>query len=298
MLISAVLRDRLSRGPPELYEEVVRREVERLTALYHRGTPPLLVAQAAATVYRGVCDLRRNPSVERARLRGLIGRMLVAAGADRGSLAMAEDHLVGAKEELERTADWTRETVGAYVDLALNHAVSLKARGQSSAGITVLRSTVGDRALRRYTVEPDLMPLIRQDVMMDRSVRAHETLAEKAVEHKDANDLDYYRSVKRLFEFALNRRDVRSADRLYDELTRAYRRVAFDTPPIARVSFVKNCGQYRALARDRDGALALLAIARSAAEQNELAGQTRQIDRLAEAVQLGEPPFLETFKAA
>jgi hypothetical protein len=221
--------------------------------------------------------------------------MLVAGGGDSAMMAVAERHLVAAQEELCSVGDWRREHVRLLVELVLNHVVTLKARGRASEAVQLLRGTISDRSLSPYWSRGDRLPLVRQDVIMVGGLKPHRWLAEQREDMQAAGPLEHYRTVKRIFEFAMNTGEDRATARLIHVAKRAFRPVASSVPQLARISFVKNVGQHEALAGDPERALMTLALARAAAEEHNLHGQVRQIDGLTTLIRGGERPRLGTF---
>lgn len=96
----------------------------------------------------------------------------------------------------------------------------------------------------------------------------------------------------------MNSGHLSASTRLLPASARAFAPTAHEVPPLARISFVKNVGQYEALAGQTERALKTLGLARIAAEEQLLQGQLRQIDVLAELIEAGEQPVLATYRAA
>jgi hypothetical protein len=126
----------------------------------------------------------------------------------------------------------------------------------------------------------DLIPLRRQEIMMYQEISGYEQLAEDAVKYAVAQPLEYYRSLKRVFEFLLNEGGQQKAEQLYPEFKRAFGAVASKVPPISLISFMKNVGQYQMSLGNTQEASAVFARTLIEAKQRNLYGQVRQVKRL------------------
>lgn len=259
------------------------------------NAPELLAtAISGKTLFASVAG---SGSVQYACLLGFIGR--TSLGRGRLSDVIYAEHVLDlALAELEHAPVWNRQVVHTYIDCALSLAVSLKARGQDDDARHLLRSVVNDPDLGYYRDEWDAIPLVRQDVMMAETARAHKQLGEVAQPYSKIGGTEYYGCVKRVFEFVLNRGSRRDAEALFPLLIRTYRKVQHEMTPLARVSFVKNAAQYFGITGNSSRAKKLLSIARQDATARQLIGQMRQIDLLNEAVSAGEHPILTTYRVA
>ena len=224
--------------------------------------------------------------------------MLVAGGGTAETMVEAEEHIVAAIEELCSAGDWTRETMKLLAELVLNHAVTLKARRRMGEAVDVLRTAMTDHALAPYWAFGDRLPLMRQDVIMAGGLAPHRWLAEQHDAMRAAGPLEHYRTVKRLFEFAMNKGNGAASQKLVKASIATFAPVAWEVPPLARISLLKNIGQHEALAGRADRARRYLMLARLAAEEQGLYGQLRQIDGLMDMVDAGERPLLTTYLAA
>ncbi len=297
MLIDAAARTRL-RADPEAYERFVDSEVAVLEAAYQRSTPPKVVALAAHARRSALAGIAARPSAAHAALIGLIGRMLVAGGGDANVMYEAEEHLVASIEELCSVADWTRERLTLLAELTLNHAVALKARRRNAEAVSVLRQTMVDRSLRPYWSKGDTLPLARQDVIMAGGLLPHRWLAEQRDAMRAAGALETYRSMKRLLEFSMNNGRLSATDFLMRAALEAFRPLAAQSAQLAKVSLIKNVGQFESLSGRNERALTYLELARRAAAEQSLYGQLRQIDAMTDLIRAGERPFLSTYVAA
>lgn len=297
VLIDAASRARMQ-ADPKLYERFVDAEVDVLERAYRQGTPPRVVALAAHARRSALEGVAGWPSAAHARLTGQLGQMLVAGGGSASVMAEAEGYLVDATAELCSLADWTRARLTLLAELTLNHAVTLKARGMHADAVHVLRSTILDRNLRAYWSRGDTLPLVRQDVIMAGGVQPHRWLAEQRDAMRSAGALETYRTMKRLLEFVMNSGRFHASEFLMRASVEAFRPLASSSAPLAKISLVKNVGQFESLARRDERALRYLELAKRAAIEQTLSGQIRQIDTMIELIRAGERPFLTTYMAA
>lgn len=142
----------------------------------------------------------------------------------------------------------------------------------------------------------DLVPLYRQDMMMQQTTRAHLHLASTAAAYREAKPIEYYRSIKRVFEFLLNRGAVRHADSIYVEYRRAFLAVCNELPPLSHISFLKNIGQYLMAKGEMATAARVMERALAEARARHLNGQVRQIVAMLAAARGGNMGHLATFE--
>jgi hypothetical protein len=268
---------------------------DRLELSFHRSGDArnaLRRSAEARSLLEGVAD---DSSSAFARLLNFEARMALAAG-DKEAVDRSRPNLHVARSILERQRFDTVETIRLYVDTVLNESVSLKAVGAFDESLILLRDAQNDAVLRRVRSELDIMPLYRQEVMMIGTRIAHQNLAQKASPHRSQDALDYFGSVKRVFEYALNRGDIRSAKRLFAVLVSCFEIVRSQLTPLARVSFLKNGGQLAASLGEQRVAERRLEVASHHAARLGLRGQEAQILLMLEAVRGGDRPQLPTFR--
>lgn len=297
VLIDSTARARLQ-SDPAAYEDFLGREIAVLERAYRGGTPPRVIALAAQARHLAVEGIAPCPSASHARLTGLIGQMKIAGGGDARTMAEAESWLISAIAELCSLGDWTRERIALLTELVLNRAVSLKARGHTSDAADVLRSTMVDPSLRQYWAPGDTLPLVRQDVIMAGGLRPHRWLADQHDAIRAGGARERYRTVKRLLEFAMNHGRVSTSEALLKASIEAFKPIAEASSPLAKLSLVKNLGQFASLAGHNERALRVFEIAKRTAETHGLSGQLRQIDQMIAQVEAGERPLLNTFHAS
>jgi len=269
--------------------------VDDLEADFAGSSSAQEIHDEALAIKRFVGPLISVPSMQFARLINLIGRMALASGR-REAIDEARYSLPAGRLHLERLRSWPRAAVGLYVDLVLTEAVSLKVLGNFDEALALLSDVIEDPVLSRFRVASDLLPLQRQQAMMRGTFSAHREFALIASVYRDLEVVEYYGSVKRVFEFTLNNGQLVAAERLYPVLLATSERIGDLLTPLAQISLIKNAGQLAAWKGDIDQAEKRLRLARAAALQRGLHGQARQVEAMLAAVAEGERPILETLR--
>lgn len=257
---------------------------------------PLATRAAAESLAREIGVIpRARRSFQYSRLQSLIADMYIDEGLDAASLAVGLSHIETALETVGCAAIASDEVNRARVYYALQHAVLRKALGQfddAIAGMRVERQWFVNRlGLSRV----DLLLLDRQEVMMHQEIAGFARLAEDAPAYAHLLPLEYYRTLKRIFEFALNRVLIHDARDLFPAFRMAFRRAAPSLPLLHHVSFAKNIGHYRLLTGEVHLALRIWGRARYFARSLRLWGQERQISALVRSATDNGPTILVPF---
>jgi len=122
---------------------------------------------------------------------------------------------------------------------------------------------------------------------MQQTVAGHRQLAEDAVRYITLAPFEYYRSLKRVFEFLVNMGQARTAEDLYPEFRRAFAAIADRATPISQVSFIKDVGHYLMIHRKTEAARRVLQRGLVEAWQRNLHGQMRQLGLLIRELEQG-----------
>jgi tetratricopeptide (TPR) repeat protein len=272
-------------------------ELHALKTEYRRQGNPHIIYLAASSLAREVRTMRGSvDSFQYSRLQGLLAEMLIAQGSNADTVALAIKHLDIAREVLHRVSTLSDDTLRFHGTCALLVGVAKKALGDFDDAIRELRTCQQYLRERHSACDVDLIPLRRQEVMMHQDPQEHRILAAESVHYRLTQPYEFFRSVKRVFEFCLNSGRLDEATELYPLFTRAFKSIALNVEPISKISFLKNLGQYH-LARD-DVSKATLLLNRAFAEATErnLQGQMRQLRLLLGASSMGgTKPTLMTF---
>lgn len=275
--------ERLEAGGVRALDQFLLREIDILKGEYKRRGNPHIIALAARAVLTAVAPLpQATMSFQAARLHALIGNMLIAQGASAGDLRNALVHLEVALSMLEHIQTFSEELRSAYVSFTLLVGVARKALGEFDESLRIMRGSMVEMLRSGEANQVDLVPLVRQEIIMLQTPSGHRRLASTAIMYRESHPLEYYGSIKRVFEYVMNTGRVHEAKRLYPEWRAAFLRVAHRVEPISQISFLKNLGQYAIELRAFRRADHLLRRALCEAEQRSLRGQVRQIEYLIE----------------
>ena len=300
LVVESNVFQRLDSGDAADVDRFLLPQVQSLKREYqHIGDPHILylAAQGLAATMRPVRPVER--SFQYARLLSFLGEMLIAQGRDSRTLSVAADHLDRALDVLRNVSGVNSEVLRAHVQVELLAGIVHKALGDRDVSFRRI-----ERAKRTIThglggSPVDVIPLTRQEVIMAQTVEGHRSLLENAYRYREVRPKEHYRSIKRAFEFSLNRGHRRDIETVVGEFIISFDRIADDVSPISSVSFHKNIGQYLILTGRIEDAVYLLTRTRSFAVAGNLIGQVRQIDRLISEARGGvQAPLLTAFAVA
>lgn len=287
LIVSVALAEEIRTGGPDVLDRFLLPMVDSLKKAYSQTGNPSAIIAAALGLVRGpfIEGRAHRGSLQLARLRHFVAELYLATGP-RGGLA-AVDHAQGAVDELGHIGRVTVGTRKLLVDSSLTWAVGQKMTGATDESHRTLREST-ERALHGFAGSfVDVVPLVRQELMMRQTFVAHEALASQAPGYADVRPQEYYRTVKRIFEYLLNQDRLSQAERLLPEFRRAFRVVAPRSSPISHVSFQKNIGQYYARSGFTREAAGVLLRTYTSALTLGLGGQAAQVKALMEGLHEG-----------
>jgi hypothetical protein len=281
VIIDGRTLESLAAGGARALDRFLLAETRALETEYKQHGIPRITALAAESLVQATAPLPQSKkSFQTARLHALVADKLIAHGATASDIRVAITSLEIALSILERIQTFSLEMLRAHVSFALLLGVARKAIGEFDEALRFMRETALDLRTSGDARYVDLVSLTRQETIMLQSPRAHRLLASAAISYRDTHPLEYYGSVKRVFEFVLNSGRLGEAQRLYPEWKASYLRVARRLDPLSRISFVKNLGQYAIERREVARASRLLGFAAVEAQRRGLLGQVRQIHHL------------------
>jgi hypothetical protein len=261
-------------------------ETKRLRELYVRSGRPRL----AYLCGRGFSDLGRELDIQCSIGLGILeitlAEMLIGGGASIADLDRAEEHLLRGRSQIEGSqhGSLTSRVLGQWYMIM---AVSLKARGKLEAYEELLKSGVSDSWLAVHGTPGDRVAIVRQHVMMRQDLDEHIALLYRAREYKKERPLEYYRTLKRVVEFFVNRGLAEAAGLLEKEFMLSYLASSEKMPLLGKVSFARDMAQLTALKGDVRTGAKLAAVTMRKAQEAELFGQVRQLRIITEAIERG-----------
>lgn len=173
----------------------------------------------------------------------------------------------------------------------LNAAVAIKAVGEIETSIEACAEA--SKYLDSVQVS---IPLLRQWALMEQDRSLMDRILDLSLSEKGVSPKERYRSIKRAFEFSLNRRDRAASEPLLRQTLTEFAKAGNELDYISLVSLWKNIGQYVALQGDAVRALRILAATHQLAEEAGFSGQTRQIQGLVLKINDGQAPQLDSYR--
>lgn len=291
-LIDRKTQNRLAEDPLEL-GKFLSHELARIEHAWKNGAPTWLIANACGSLRVSLNNFHAG-SISAAKL------LVIEADA---RLSLVDERQVNAAFDLAEEAIEVLSSPRVSTDEAdrlnwlseavLIGAVALKALGMRSESLEYMR----DASSKVHMNDLTALPLLRQSVMMTEELAPHLALLTSAGVYRSVRPREYYRTMKRVFEALLRDGQYRIADSLLPELMRSFVAAREQLSISARVSILKNLGQYFALQGDDSRALRMFAIALTASEQFGLHGSKRQLSGMIDDLRGGGQPTLRTFVA-
>lgn len=268
---------------------------DKLKQEYHKSKNPIELLHIISRVLIEVCELpSRTFSLQYAVLLTFYAQLIIETTQDTNELKKAYVFINDSIEICLRSDDITLDTNRLIVKNALLLSVFFKLFGNYAESFKTLSEYSALLTKKRGASELDLIMLSRQETMMVQSIDGHKKLLEKAIKYKDIEPLEYYRTLKRVFEFSMNHDLLKISEKILPELKQAIYLVRKDLTPIAHISFIKNLGQYYLMKKEPDVGLSLLQFILVKSDQLNLTGQRRQIEKIINDYNNGRPIFLPT----
>jgi hypothetical protein len=278
----------LTAGGSRAIDAFLMTEIRWLKDEYRRVGNPRLIYLAGNSYTHLLSTLSAtHRSFQYARLQTLLSEMLIAQGGNPEMLHTAIQHVEVALEIIDRVGIISEETLRVQVSCALLLGVARKALGQFDESLYIMRKLSKTFINISSATEVDLILIRRQEIIMRQAIDEHRQLAEEAVKYRTVRPLEYYRSLKRVFEYLMNNGGDLEAERIYPEYRRAFATVSHIVDPIGHISFAKNIGQFFMLrGRLKEAAIVLDQSLKEARHLN-LQGQVRQLEILTQELGSG-----------
>lgn len=263
--------------------------VSPLLRRYQREGKARALLPAARSLVACLKPLTGRGSMAMAQVFGLHAALSLAAALP-GGADEALPSAQAAAREAAQGSPLSHERLQFIAEQEMVSAVCLKAKGDSERCVDHCLSAatfLGDTSLA--------IPLLRQWALIEQDEKLFVRVVEASTD-RSVSDKEQYRSSKRSFEYHLNQRNLRGAERLLRPTLETYRLAKADLDHIATVSLLKNIGQYLALKGEDDRANRILRSAGVLAEGAGFNGQLVQIVDLLSDIRAGHEVRLETFR--
>ncbi|MEA3041996.1 MAG: hypothetical protein QOC65_1485 [Sphingomonadales bacterium] len=278
---SAVVGPVQPNSRPGALDEFLLPRVNHLRELHRRGGDPFLIRSAAIGLAQQVDGmLGVRSSLQHARLQSLIADSYLEEGYDAYALEIGLGYAEAALETIGRVSRPSNELVQARAYVSLQRGVMLKALGRFEESIRSMSRERKWLTARVGATDLDTIPLSRQEVLMRQELTGFAQLSAGAPAYSQAHPAEYYRTIKRVFEFCLNRDLVEDARALFPHFCLAFRLISQTASVLSHVSHAKNVGHYRLVTGDALGAVRLWKLALEHARALHLHGQCRQLEAL------------------
>lgn len=278
----------LAAGGTRAIDTFLMPEIRWLKEEYRQTGNPRLIYLAGSSYIHLLEPLpSTRSSFQYARLQSLLGDMLIAQGDSSETLYVAVQHIETALETMARVGTISEETLREHIRCALLLGVARKALGEFDESLLIMRKLSKVFLDIASATEIDLTPLRRQEIMMHQTTDGHRQLAEEAVRYRTLRPLEYYRSIKRVFEFVMNKGGASEAEQIYPEFRRAFANVSNRADCLDHVSFAKNVGQFLITQGQFKAATVVLNRSLEESRRLNLYGQVRQIETLVQELESG-----------
>lgn len=282
-LVDGNILDAFSCGDRRTIQQFFLKEYRNTKAIYLRLGDPNAAATYGLSAM-SLLDYTTIHDISIALLVSYIAELLLARGQIdpllESLLSISEDHAARAP-----CSDRLRMKV--LSSIYLFRSIADKALGNTCEAYRLLLELDRSNWVRRRGDRGMLLPIHRQRVMMLQSFEQHIDILDDARRIRTEAPLEYYRTLKRVFEYAINHGYERSVKMMMPFVLTAYSDVRRDEPLISKVSMLKNLGQANALLSNVGLARLQLESALLMAKNRGLKGQVAQIDRIMEAVETG-----------
>jgi hypothetical protein len=276
----APIDDLLAQSPRAL-DAMLFEQIHALVKRYKKVGDPLSIYYSGRQLAIQFDPLRGRRLYQVGCLHSLLGELLITANLGLLSIRQAEAHLQLALTILDGTNSANAELSRMLLKTFWLKAITQKMQQQYTAAYETLRQGLEERYLQQTTTFVERIPLLRQIVLMEQNDTSYRLLSE-SLGPLSSNPVEYFHSVRRLFEFYLNHRELGAADRYYREVLNAFGRARYSLQAVHVYSFYKNLYQYFHLIGQYPIASELLKRTLCGTTQLNLHGQRAQLIRLAQ----------------
>ncbi len=271
--------------------------VKKIKIEYKQGANPNIILSYCLKLTN---ELNSNSkyynSIEIAKVLSIQSQMLLAIGASRELLSQALTFINETIDICYRINEFNLEINKELVKGTLILAVILKALGNYDESFKEINKNSSLLLNKRGIAKLELIPLQRQEIMMTQSDVGHKKLLSEVSIYKDLEPVEYYSTLKRVFEFSMNKNMYEVAGKLIPSLKESFHNVRNKLPILSHVSFVKNIAMYYLTTKESEYGVALLEALLLKANDMSMIGQVNQIESLLQQYRDGGAINLKTFK--
>jgi hypothetical protein len=286
-LLSRKVLDALARSTDEDFDAAILPHVALLESVFRRSGQATAVLSGVCSLLSALSEFHGRRSIAIARLYALEALLLLASGND-----AIHAHRAGlrahAATQLARQLD-TPDVAEFVAEEEMVTAVAMKATGDIDGCLAHLRAAA--RQLGPYEIA---VPLIRQEALLFQDRNLFDKLLKQASTYRASRRREYYRTLKRTFEFELNSGNIQDAAALLPELLWSSSRSPMKV--LDRLSLLKNLAQMFGAMGQYRRAMVVLDVALAVAAQSGFHGQERQIRTLRASFSQGTPGRLISFE--
>jgi hypothetical protein len=268
--------ERMLNAKPLELQIILFDKISEFTRLYHQFGNPILIYEAANALAQKCAGFLDAKPFELGRLHALLGYLLINADPDIKAIKQAREHLEIALNIIDNQQMFNQEILKVYLRASWLHAVAIKIEGDFDTAFNLLINKLEDKQLKRLAGIHDAIPLVRQRVIMEQTKSAHDELFNSAQGYKK-NAAEYFHSVRRVFEYALNTQNFETIDELYNLCQSAFKRCRAELDKVYIYTYLKNVYHYLMLKGQLSPAARLYKRITKETMDLNLMGQHRQI---------------------
>lgn len=279
-LISGEQLNLFRAGNRDAIQKFYIQEYRIAKAIYHQLGNPLFAIKYGSHACNIVHEITIY-EISIANFASYMAELIIAAGVINPDV----ERLLEISEAHARKSPCSNDIrIKVLANVFLLKSISEKAQKKQDEAYLTLEQAETDPWISQKDVSLIMTPVYRQKMMMEQTIVSHQKLLARAAVLKYSNPLEYYRTLKRVFEFIVNSGEEAMSRSLMPELQVAFSAIQNQVPKITAISLLKNFGQANALFGNSELAIRQLDIAAREAQRYELKGQVVQINRLLQAV--------------
>jgi hypothetical protein len=248
---------------------------------------PMLVYNTAIVLANKVAHFLDQNLYQLGRLHAFLGYLLINANPNLVTIKISRAHLEKAINIINNTNTFSEEVFRSYMYINWLLAVAIKIEGQFDEAYDLIVRCIEDKHVKRFGATMTTIPLIRQKAIMEQTARSHQSLA-RTVDSYKSDPVEYFHSVRRLFEYSLNSQDRNLLDYLYKLANFSFQKARPYIDVVYTYSYYKNVYHYLRLKGEVQRAEVIYTLIVEKTELLQLYGQRKQIIEIKSTFDTGE----------
>ena len=296
-MLDSKIKNHLNECSLSDFNSVLAPIVKKIKLEYRQGTNPDIILTYCINITNELeSNIKYYNSFEIAKLLSIQSQMLLAIGASKELLDQALNYINESIEICYKINEFTLDINKELVKSTLILAVVLKALGDYDAAFKTISENSSILLNKRGISKLELIPLQRQEIMMTQSDAGHKKLLSEVINYKDLAPVEYYSTLKRVFEFSMNKNMYDVAEKLIPLLKDSFKLIKNELPILSHISFLKNIAMYYLTTNEFEYGVSLLEALLIKSSDLSMIGQVNQIKALLEQHKDGKRIDLMTYK--